>query len=157
MSSWCEVAEVEQHLGKVEGPNYTAEDMAIRIERATTIVKADLAGILTVTLLDAWDADVTVIPPVIRMATASLAAAHVLQDFAQFQSTSDRQSKAGGLYLSYQNVKDAIIKNKNVIITSDKNNAALATSAAVIHSSTMGKTPVFSIGDSTTTGTLDNF
>lgn len=158
MSAWCEVGQVEEYLKSVAGRNWNPDSILLRIERATLTIKTDLGGVLTKTQLDAWDADLAVVPPTIQMLCAGLAAANVLQDYVQMQSLADPQSKAGGLFKMYVSSRDAIIKNKGILTTSDSDNTVITITASTITSSTATATPVFSRGTSSSSpGTLDNF
>ena len=156
MTAWCDVDQVNKRLASVEGKNYTPDDVLLRIEDATLTIKTDLGVVLTKTQLDAWDAALTAVPPAIQMLCAGLAAANVLQDFVQLNSIADPQSKAGGLFKSYKDLRDSILRNKGIITTSDTDNTSITTTAATLISSTYSQLPVFSRSFNGE-GSLDNY
>lgn len=98
MPGWCEVDDVEKHLKGVQGRNFNADDVSEKIVEARDVIITRLAEKFPQERYDAWDADLSAVPPMIKQVNAKLAAALTLEAFAENNSIADSSSKAGGFY-----------------------------------------------------------
>lgn len=151
MIAWCEAADVELYLGSVTGRNFDESHIETNIGSARDRIIERLAGKFPTETLDAWDAALDAVPPSIRRITAKLAAAYLLEGFADGQSTADVTSCAGGYYRDCTQSLDDIKRNSASVVTSQADSAPVSKASALIYSTTETADKTF------TRDSLENF
>lgn len=151
---FCEIGDVEKHLGRASGSAWTTDDIELSILDATNEIKSEIGGGAvdsdTITLWDSGDA-----PEIIKLICSRLAAAYILERKSGQSLRGD--SRAAGLYRTAREKLDNILEKKIVLIDSD--NEQVSTSHAIAKVTNDTQVQHFSIGNEgdDSEGTLDYY
>jgi len=156
--AWCSDTDVEQKLQVMKsGKNHEAEDIIAKIEEAENKIRPILLVQYDSTIVDDWtNPDNT--PPILKILTATLAAALILQDYYG-HPLKDNGTPGGSLYGTYLDDIKMIQTGKIQLV--DISDQEIATSKNEIYYNGSAMTPHYSMenpeDDNFGNGSLDNF
>lgn len=143
MPLWCEAIDVAELLDGMQGNNFDASHFPSRIDKARDLIITELAGKFPKATLDEWDADVSAVPPTIRMVCANIAAALILQVFVQDNSLGDQTSKAGGFYKFAMDRIKSIKADTSTVATGADDNTSVASASGIVASTKTASDRIF--------------